>query len=704
MNQVQRAHPKPEWEFCLFLDASDKAWSLMLTQIPPDDIEKDVHEQAHEPLAFMSGIFKGSEINWAIIDKEAAPIFISLQRLRHFLIRKNGFRIFTDHRNLSYILDPKTRSNSIPKHVNERLERWAVKLLGKEYVIEHIAGSHNIWADLLTRWASPIQRKVQTFKINAIHGIVSPLIKDSFNWPSLDEIREMQETYMKKELFSIEKEISKDGIHILKDSVSSENPTGIIIIPDGGKNDNLRLRLMIISHCSSAGHRGVQITLNALKSRFFWPNMKDFVEQFCKQCLHCLPHKLSVIPRPFGETLNASKPGVILHFDFLYISLGNNNMKYILVLKDDFSGYISLHCCDSPNSMFTADCIMDWISRYRTPDYFVSDQGTHFKCKLIDELARLLQVNHHFVTAYCPWANGTVERVNRDILTIMKSLLSEFKKLKKEWPDVVPLIQYTINHSSSARLSNESPVTVFTGQPASSPLDFIHSPGNQALISASKLSASDIQTECLKLQNSLDNLHKQVSDSRKKFISKRRRDRKSQSKVQDFKFHIGDFVLVAMPKNMIRTKMDFVWTGPYRIVESVNDYIFKVEHLITHETRDTHVTRMKFYCDKSLNVTEDLLNQIAHDSSGFIVEEIVDIRMENQEFQVLVSWLGFDDLENSWEPLFQFFEQMPRIVREFFQNLSETNERLFSKRKDLLKLALDEFHKRGVSWGVPNGG
>ena len=49
------------------------------------------------------------------------------------------------------------------------------------------------------------------------------------------------------------------------------------------------------------------------------------------------------------------------------------------------------------------------------PSMHVSDQGSHFKDKVIQEFNRILQIKHHMTTAYSSWANGTVEKVNNDI-------------------------------------------------------------------------------------------------------------------------------------------------------------------------------------------------------------------------------------------------------------------------------------------------
>jgi hypothetical protein len=42
-----------------------------------------------------------------------------------------------------------------------------------------------------------------------------------------------------------------------------------------------------------------------------------------------------------------------------------------------------------------------------------------------------LRADHHFTTAYTPWANGTVERVGREVLRATRALLSEYRTAPK---------------------------------------------------------------------------------------------------------------------------------------------------------------------------------------------------------------------------------------------------------------------------------
>ncbi|POM60165.1 hypothetical protein PHPALM_31010 [Phytophthora palmivora] len=104
---------------------------------------------------------------------------------------------------------------------------------------------------------------------------------------------------------------------------------------------------------------------------------------------------------------------------------------------------------------------------------WVSDQGSHFKNLVMEELATLLGVQHHFVTAYCPWANGTVEVVNRQLLKCLRSLLSGRKIPPARWVSVLRVVRTALNHQSADRLGNRAPVTAFTGLPATTPVSVI---------------------------------------------------------------------------------------------------------------------------------------------------------------------------------------------------------------------------------------
>ncbi|KAE9082318.1 hypothetical protein PF005_g27402 [Phytophthora fragariae] len=74
------------------------------------------------------------------------------------------------------------------------------------------------------------------------------------------------------------------------------------------------------------------------------------VSAFVAGCLHCMVTANGCVPRPYGETLVATKPNEVLHFDFLTMIEGERGLKYVLVLKDGMSGFVELVACVSATS------------------------------------------------------------------------------------------------------------------------------------------------------------------------------------------------------------------------------------------------------------------------------------------------------------------------------------------------------------------
>ena len=199
-NAVRLAHPDFEKQFCLFTDASDLHWGVVLTQVTWIDDQECITKQSHEPLSFLSGSFSGSQLNWSIIEKEAFPIIAAVDRLRHYLLNDKGFRLYTDHRNLVYVFDPISRGSDCTKQTSEKLARWAEKLRAHTYTVEHLPGESNVWADILSRWKDN-NESIQSQSAERLAGMMSSTpVKpdmDEFVWPSKEEIYKAQSKTMK---------------------------------------------------------------------------------------------------------------------------------------------------------------------------------------------------------------------------------------------------------------------------------------------------------------------------------------------------------------------------------------------------------------------------------------------------------------------------------------------------------------------------
>ena len=84
---VQLNFGKQDFRLILFPDATARFWGGFLTQVPEEDLVSGVPvvNMAHEPLGFVSGGFKGPQLNWTVGDKEACAILSVCWRLSYLL-------------------------------------------------------------------------------------------------------------------------------------------------------------------------------------------------------------------------------------------------------------------------------------------------------------------------------------------------------------------------------------------------------------------------------------------------------------------------------------------------------------------------------------------------------------------------------------------------------------------------------------------
>jgi hypothetical protein len=305
--------------------------------------------------------------------------------------------------------------------------------------------------------------------------------------------------------------------------------------------------------------------------------------------------------------------------------------------------------------------LVEWISDFGIPKIQVSDQGSHFKNQVISEINRQLRSEHHFTTAYSPFANGSIEIIVKDFLTTLQKLRFETNTPAREWKSLLPMIQFALNHSPRKDKCNLSPVEIMTGIKPSNALDAIFAPFNTKF-SAKPITMEELQQHVEQLSVSISLIHKAVNEE---VSSKRMAQRRRRLKIaKAINFGIGDFVLLAIPKRKIRNKMQIVWSGPYRVIDTINDHVFKVETLDSSKTEIVHAQRLRFYCEKDY-LSEEFQTYEIESSEKFDISELVDIKRTTSGFSVLVRWLGFDSSDDTWEPIEQLFEDIPLILHDF---------------------------------------
>ena len=78
MTELILTYPDPNLPYVLFTDASKYVWACVLTQEKTHTSAGKEIKILH-PITYMSGLFRGSQINWACLTKEAYAIYMSIK-------------------------------------------------------------------------------------------------------------------------------------------------------------------------------------------------------------------------------------------------------------------------------------------------------------------------------------------------------------------------------------------------------------------------------------------------------------------------------------------------------------------------------------------------------------------------------------------------------------------------------------------------
>ena len=164
------------------------------------------------------------------------------------------------------------------------------------------------------------------------------------------------------------------------------------------------------------GHPGRQRLYRKLRQRYFWKNMSKQVAQYVKNCEHCLLNKVRPGNKePLALTKTPLKPFDILVIDTIGpLPMSETGNQYALTAICDLTKYVIAGAMPNKEAKTVAKTLMThFVLVYGIPKAILSDLGTEYKNQIIEELLKLLTVQHSFSTAYHHETVGSIERNHR---------------------------------------------------------------------------------------------------------------------------------------------------------------------------------------------------------------------------------------------------------------------------------------------------
>ena len=239
-----------------------------------------------------------------------------------------------------------------------------------------------------------------------------------------------------------------------------------------------KLRSIVYKYMhNEMGHLGAEWVFQLTRKRFYWPYMhtdiKHYIDKECKCIIQKRPHHHEYAPL---QRIVTSAPMDLVGIDFVHLEKSSGGHEYILVIVDYFTKYAQAYATRNKSALTAARCLYgDFILRYGIPGKIHHDQGGEFENHLFTNLEKLCGVTKSRTTAYHPQGNGTVERMNKTLLQMLRTL-PELQKRK--WHEGLNKVLFAYN-ATRHDVTGYSPHFLMFGREPVLPIDVVLNSENE---------------------------------------------------------------------------------------------------------------------------------------------------------------------------------------------------------------------------------
>ena len=187
-----------------------------------------------------------------------------------------------------------------------------------------------------------------------------------------------------------------------------------------------------------------------------------------KTCVSCLLGKQSRRAFPKATTFRATQKLELLHGDLCGPitppTIGKN--KYVFVLIDDHSRYMWTILLKEKGEAFVRfkNFKTSIEQQAETPIKGLrTDRGGEFTSSEFNIFCEENGIQRHLTAPYSPQQNGVVERRNRTMMEMTRSILKHMSVPNSLWGEAVRHATYLINRAATRTLNAKTPYEVFKG-------------------------------------------------------------------------------------------------------------------------------------------------------------------------------------------------------------------------------------------------
>lgn len=519
------------------------------------------------------------------------------------------------------------------------------------------------------------------------HVVAALHNENAFNWneskPFLQYIQEVQfrdAAYHEKVTLAErgrKGDAKKGDPHWIVDPQGILRRAGKVWIPS---DQALRHAVLSKNHDDPlGGHYGVDKTIELLKQKYHWPQLRKDVHQYVSKCATCQLNKIRR-HKPWG-LLEPIPPPTAPWRDFsldfiteLPESRDDSGKSHdsVLVLVDRFTKLVRYL---PVNKSITATQLADLLftrcfTKQGPPSSLISDRGSVFTSEFWSDVCFHMRTKLRLSTAFHPQTDGQTERQNQEL----ESFLRMYANYQQDnWVQLLPLAEYAYNSKKHAA-HGQTPIRVAYGIDSQGfdgvPDDYWLRPAPQDWNDAGE--ASVLRRKVAGYLNARAESWANVEDALRN--AQEHQQLWYNSKRTERHYAVGDLVIVKATNIKTRRpckKLDARYFGPFRILQKHGKLAYRVElpPSMARLHPVFHVSLLEKWEQppREANFEPGPVQhpELAEDDN-YEVEAILAHKTTYGTRRFLVKWLGWPLEKATWEPEANL-DNCEGLLREYWE-------------------------------------
>ena len=525
-------------------------------------------------IAFASRALSDPEKKYSVTEQECLAVVWAIKKFRPYL-EGYKFTVITDHSSLRWLHNLKNPTG--------RLARWALELLEYDYEIVHRKGALHHVPDALSRMYEGDTEVPMTETMVVLPADYAANTNDQWYRARFDDIANGQRRYTDWKI------VDGQLYYLRPRAIISEIVEDLdrwkLVLPK-----ELRMEALRESHDDpQAGHLGVDKTYQRLGVAYYWPNMFREVTRYVKNCDTCQRTKVEqASPAGLMGHRIVEAPWTVIAADIMGpFPRSKDGYTYILVVQDLFTKWVECSALRAANGKKICEVLEDVISRWGTPRFLLTDNGTEFINQTLHAFATEHNITHTTVPPYHSQANP-VERDNRVLKTMIVAFL---ERDHREWDRHLKDFRFAYNTAHHSSIGT-SPAMLNLGRELA-PVNFLRA-RNAEIAEVEPRDPVEWSERMKKLRSLNDWVSENLEQAYQKqalYYDQKRRDRI---------FEVGDLVLrrqhvLSSAAQNVAAKLAPKFHGPFRIKSRISSVVYELANFDNVSMGKVHIKDIKPY-------------------------------------------------------------------------------------------------------------